>query len=72
MDLQISNFLKSKRVTEDGKFYTHVALINPLGKYNIERKHIEDFWKTYCNLLYTNPNAIIGLAETPKEFFTNP
>jgi P4 family phage/plasmid primase-like protien len=54
--------------TESTEFYTHVSLINPKGKFNIDRSYTELFWKNYCKLLKKVDNPIIGIAEKPQIF----
>ena len=54
--------------TESTEFYTHVSLVNPKGKFNIDRSYTELFWKNYCKLLKKVETPIIGIAEKPQIF----
>src|SRR5256885_13411325 len=60
---KLVDFLNSRNEVV-GK-YTHVSMILPLGKHNIQRHQIEDFWKLYCDLFSNDPNFVSGLAERP-------
>ena len=55
------NFLKSHYV--DDLFHSHVSLIDPKGKFRFGRDNLEKFWDIYCNLIYTDKNAVVGIAE---------
>lgn len=64
---QISKFLKKLYV--EGVYYTHVSMIKPKGKYQINRDSNEEFWETYNEGLMTDgDNFIIGLAEKPQNY----
>ncbi len=39
------NFINSKRV--NSTYYTHVSMGEPFGKFQIDRKCIEEFWELY-------------------------
>ena len=41
---QQSEVVKILHHTRSDDFHTHVSLIHPLGKYNIERSNLENFW----------------------------
>lgn len=51
---------------DGGTFYTHGSMIQPMGKFQVTRSHIESFWNTYCEELATNPDIILGVAEKPQ------
>lgn len=68
MDENISKFLKDKYEKAENH-YTHVSLIRPTGRFNIERKDLEEFWEIYCQTLEDDPEAILGLAEVPQSYF---
>ena len=61
MDNDIANYIKRFKTTEG--YYTHVSLLDPRGKYIIERSDIENFWNFYCNKICYNPGTISGIAE---------
>lgn len=66
MESAIKNILKNTYV--DGIFHTHVSLIRPRGKFLFDRQTIEDFWNLYCKLIYEDENAVIGIAEKPRDY----
>ena len=49
MNSSLSKFLKKMYV--DGVYYTHVSMINPRGKYQLNRDSFEEFWKLYNEAL---------------------
>ena len=67
MSSSISKFLKKLYV--EGVYYTHVSMINPKGKYQLNRDSNEEFWELYNQSLITEGNNfIIGLAEKPQNY----
>ena len=56
-------FLKKHYV--DDLFHSHVSLIEPKGKFRFGRDNLEKFWDIYSNIIYNDPETIIGLAEKP-------
>lgn len=64
MNSRIITFLKQHYV-EGGTFYTHGSMIQPLGRFQITRSYIEDFWKIYQDDVFNNPDIIIGIQEKP-------
>jgi P4 family phage/plasmid primase-like protien len=68
MDNTLSNYLK--KFKDDTEFYTHVSQMRPYtGKFRIERKDKEEFWKIYCDNLYKNKdNFFSGLSERPLSY----
>lgn len=67
MDPSISNFLLPHRV--DG-IHTHVSLITPMGKYQLNKSNLEKLWDIYCDLIYNNDSnsVMVGLAEKPQYY----
>lgn len=67
MDPSISNFLLPHRV--DG-IHTHVSMITPMGKYQLNKSNLEKLWDIYCDLIYNNDSnsVIVGLAEKPQYY----
>ncbi len=49
-------------------WHTHVSQVQPHGKYAIGRSHLEDFWNEYCEVVASNHNPMLGLAERPKDY----
>ena len=67
MNSSLSKFLKKMYV--DGVYYTHVSMINPRGKYQLNRDSFEEFWKLYNEaLIKEGDNFIMGLAEKPQNY----
>lgn len=56
----IELFMNDKRVTSN--YHSHVSMINPMGKYQIDRKNIEEFWTLYIDYV-ANGFPGLGLAE---------
>ena len=56
-------FLKKHYV--DDLFHSHVSLIDPKGKFRFGRDNLDKFWDIYNNIIYNDPDAIMGLAEKP-------
>ena len=69
MDPVISNFLNPRKV--DG-MHTHVSMISPMGKFQLNKANLEKFWDLYCENIYnsTNNNDIfmVGIAEKPQYY----
>ena len=55
---------------DDTEFYTHVSQMSPmLGKFRIERKESEKFWKLYCDLLWEKKiDFLSGMSERPRQY----
>lgn len=65
MNSNTTRFLKQFYV-DGGVFYTHGSMIQPMGRFQVTRSHIETFWSTYCDDLASNPDIILGVAEKPQ------
>ena len=69
MDPVISNFLNPRKV--DG-MHTHVSMISPMGKFQLNKANLEKFWDLYCQNIYnsTNNNDVfmVGIAEKPQYY----
>ena len=67
MTSSIPNLMKKLYV--EGIYYTHVSMVNPKGKYQINRELIEKFWELYNDTLVRDGDKfIIGLAEKPQNY----
>jgi P4 family phage/plasmid primase-like protien len=64
MNSRTTSFLKQHYV-DGGTFYTHGSMIQPLGRFQITRSYIEDFWEIYQDEIFNNPNLILGIQEKP-------
>ena len=60
--------LKENYVYE--KFFTHVSLIQPKGRYSLSRSVLNTFWTLYCKLVHTHieENISLGIAEAPEQY----
>lgn len=63
MNSSIAQFFK--RFYVDGVFHTHVSLIYPKGKFQLNREKFEEFWELYCRGLTEEKeeNICLGFAE---------
>jgi len=67
MDLSLQKFILPRQEKGEGH-YTHISQIQPIGKFNITRKDDDDWWKLYCDTLYSNSKMVSGIAERPNDF----
>ena len=65
MNSTVENILKNHYV--DGVFHTHVSMVQPKGKFQFNKRDLEDFWTAYSEKI-NNENAIIGVAEKPQYY----
>ncbi len=68
MDVNVKKFLLKHQEKSEGH-YTHVSQIQPTGRYKIESRDLEEFWKIYLESLHNNEDMICGLAEHPHKFY---
>lgn len=66
MNSTINNFLKKYRT--DGIIYTHVSMINPKGKFQMNRKQVDEFWNMYCESISNDKNIISGIGEKVNNY----
>lgn len=67
---KIQELLTRHYVDNSNVFTTHVSMIQPKGKFQFNRKDLEDFWNVYCkSIKKTEPNSFIcGIAEKPQQY----
>ena len=69
MNPVIAEFLNPHKV--DG-LHTHVSMISPMGKFQLNKTNQEKFWDIYCNNIFnaTQENEIFmaGIAEKPQYY----
>jgi P4 family phage/plasmid primase-like protien len=65
MESQVLEILK--KCKSDNLFQTHVSLF-PKGRFSIPRTKIDNFWNTFCNVLESNPDVKLGVAEKPQPY----
>jgi hypothetical protein len=64
-----SNLLNKNRV--DGVVWTHVSLFSPKGKYQMDRRSMETFWKhvlSNVDAQSTGSKNIMSIAEKPQQY----
>lgn len=67
MSNKIKNFLYKNIASS--VFYTHVSMIDPVGKYGLNRENFDEFWELYNNALWENgDDLIIGIGEKPEGY----
>ena len=52
----------------DGVHHSHVSMIEPKGKYQFGRQDFEEFITKYCEVITTQENPVIGVAEKPQHY----
>jgi P4 family phage/plasmid primase-like protien len=52
----------------DDVFHSHVSMINPKGKYQLNRNKIDNFWDEYCRIIESTASPNLGIAEKPQPF----
>jgi P4 family phage/plasmid primase-like protien len=64
----VSKILENTRVNSD--YHTHVSMIQPIGKYNIPKQMMDNFWDKYCEEIeQSNFNKKhYGIAEKPHVY----
>lgn len=60
------NILLKENYVHD-TFMTHVSLIQPKGKYNLNRSVLSRFWNLYCKLVEVGDETL-GIAEHPTNY----
>lgn len=53
----------------NGDYHTHVSMIKPMGKYQINKNIMERFWERYCSTIYEEEKISLGIAEKLQSFF---
>lgn len=71
--IALQECIQANRIGRDDfyKMTTHVSMVQPYGKYSIDRFASEQFWKLYCDYASTFEDKKIycGIAEQPTENF---
>ena len=65
MDSSIETILRQNYT--DGIYHTHVSLIQPHGKYQLNRQTEEEFWKHYCDCIQRGVYTM-GIAEKQQQY----
>jgi P4 family phage/plasmid primase-like protien len=66
MSASLYKILESCRV--DSVFHSHVSMIEPTGKFQINRQVGELFWEEYCKVIKNQSNPKVGIAEKPQHY----
>lgn len=55
----------------DGVHHTHVSMVRPKGRFNLNRKGIEEFWGIYQEMIHSSTASgnlpVVGIAEKPPK-----
>ena len=62
----IEKILKSHYV--DGIYHTHTSMIDPIGRFQFNRNDIEIFWELYCDKIYNEKDAVVGITEKSQQY----
>lgn len=52
----------------DGVHHSHVSMIEPKGKYQFGRQDFEEFISRYCEVVLTQQDPVLGVAEKPQHY----
>jgi P4 family phage/plasmid primase-like protien len=52
----------------DEVFHSHVSMIKPKGRYQLNKDKLESFWNEYCKIVESTDNPNLGLAEKPHHY----
>ena len=67
MNTPLKNFLL-KHIASS-VFFTHVSMIEPYGKYGLNREHFDEFWEIYNKEYSKNgDDFIVGIGEKPEGY----
>lgn len=67
MDNDIFDILENTRVNSD--YHTHISMIKPLGKFQINKNIMEKFWENYCSIIYEEEKVSLGIGEKLQTYF---
>ena len=73
----VSKILENTRV--NGDYHTHVSMVQPLGKFQISKNNIDNFWEKYCTDIFEynkrngveeddEKSSIYGIAERVQTY----
>lgn len=66
---KIQDLLTRHYVDNSNVFTTHVSMIQPKGKFQFNRKDLEEFWEVYCKSVKKDDTELIcGIAEKPQQY----
>lgn len=57
--------LFDRRYSDDNKYFTHVTMLEPRGKWNLARDNIENFWNNYSKDV---DDHYFAVAECPQKY----
>ena len=70
MESSIESILKQTHT--DGIYHTHVSMIQPEGKYQLNRQILEDFWKNYCDSIINKKFKFIKYVKKTSKMGLTP
>ncbi len=62
----VHDILENTRV--HGEYHTHVSMIQPLGKFQISKHNMDNFWDKYCSSIIDEDDQNYGIAEKPQTY----
>ena len=66
MDPELKQVIQKYRA--ESVYHSHISMINPKGKFQLNKQQLEDFWEVYMKLVNENPEMISGIAEKPQHY----
>jgi len=66
MDPSIKQILRDHFA--EGVHHSHVSMIEPKGRYQFGRQDFEEFVTQYCEVIMTQEDPILGVAEKPQHY----
>jgi P4 family phage/plasmid primase-like protien len=62
----VRDILDNTRV--NGDYHTHVSMIQPLGKFQLGKHVMNNFWDKYSTSIINEPHIHYGIAEKPQSY----
>ena len=66
MDSELKQVIQKYRA--ESVYHSHISMINPKGKFQLNKQQLENFWEVYMKLVNENPQTISGIAEKPQHY----
>ena len=52
----------------NGDYHTHVSMVKPMGKFQINKNIMENFWEKYSSTIVDDEKCALGIAEKVQSF----
>ena len=52
----------------NGDYHTHVSIVKPMGKFQINKNIMENFWEKYSTTIVDDEKCALGIAEKLQSF----